>query len=382
MRSAWRRSARGPRFALVLGEAGIGKTRLVEELLHWAQRRGIECAYARCYAAEGELAYAPVSVLLRARPLPALDDVWLSEVARLLPEVLGERPDLPAPQPMTERWQRLRLFEALARAVLREGQPTLLVIDDLHWCDPETLDWLHFLLRFDVRARLLVVGTCRPEELDEDCPFAAALPVLHRDVRLTEIKVGPLNNEETAALASNVAREELDPAAAGNLYRETEGNPLFVVETVRAALRSEGRGLILGDGELEDGQPALRERGLAPTGAGGAGHAPGAALASGPRAGWAGGHHRPGFYRPRAAGGGQRGRGCPGARAGRTVAAAHRARAGRRRLRLFPRQAAGGGLRRLEPGPAQIAPPPGGPGPGDHLRLGPGCRRPAAGGPL
>ena len=254
LRRAWRRSARGPRFALVLGEAGIGKTRLVEELLHWAQRRGIECAYARCYAAEGELAYAPVSVLLRARPLPALDDVWLSEVARLLPEVLGERPDLPAPQPMTERWQRLRLFEALARAVLREGQPTLLVIDDLHWCDPETLDWLHFLLRFDVRARLLVVGTCRPEELDEDCPFAAALPVLHRDVRLAEIKVGPLNNEETAALASNVAREELDPAAAGNLYRETEGNPLFVVETVRAALRSEGRGLILGDGELEAGQ--------------------------------------------------------------------------------------------------------------------------------
>ncbi len=97
LQTAWRRSARGPRFALLLGEAGIGKTRLVEEMLHWAERQGIACAYARCYAAEGELAYAPVMALLRARPLPALDDVWLSEVARLLPELLAERPDLPPP---------------------------------------------------------------------------------------------------------------------------------------------------------------------------------------------------------------------------------------------------------------------------------------------
>ncbi len=74
---------------------------------------------------------------------------------------------------MTEPWQRQRLFEALARAVLGDGQPLLLVVDDLHWCDRESLDWLHFLLRFDPGARLLVVGTCRPEELDEDCPFAA-----------------------------------------------------------------------------------------------------------------------------------------------------------------------------------------------------------------
>ncbi len=234
LQTAWRRSARGPRFALLLGEAGIGKTRLVEELLHWAERQGIECAYARCYAAEGELAYAPVTALLRARPLPPLDDVWLSEVARLLPEVLSERPGLPEPRPMTERWQRQRLFEALARAALGDGQPLLLVIDDLHWCDRETLDWLHYLLRFDPGARLLVVGTCRPEELDEDCPFAKTLPVLHRDVRLTEIKLGPLDGQETATLAANVAGKELEPAAAVNLYRETEGNPLFVVETVRA----------------------------------------------------------------------------------------------------------------------------------------------------
>ena len=137
LQTAWRRSARGPRFVLLQGEAGIGKTRLVEELLHWAERQGIECAYGRCYAAEGDLAYAPVTALLQARPLPPLEDVWLSEVARLLPEVLAERPDLPPPQPMTEAWQRQRLFQALARAVLGSGsplEPLLLAVEDLHWC--------------------------------------------------------------------------------------------------------------------------------------------------------------------------------------------------------------------------------------------------------
>jgi tetratricopeptide (TPR) repeat protein len=238
IQATWRRSARGPRFLLLLGEAGIGKSRLAEEMLFWAQRQGIADASARCYAAEGELAYAPVTALLRARPLPPLEDVWLTEVARLLPEMLAERPDLATPRPMTEAWQRTRLFEALARAMLGDGQPLLLVMDDLQWCDRESVEWLHYLLRFDPRARLMAVGTCRPEELDEECPLSASLPDLHRDVQLIEIELGPLGEAETAALAASVAGQTLDPALARQLHRETEGNPLFVVETMRAGLEA------------------------------------------------------------------------------------------------------------------------------------------------
>jgi DNA-binding SARP family transcriptional activator len=233
LQAAWRRAARGPRFVLLLGEAGIGKTRLVEELLHWASQRGIDHAYARCYAAEGDLAYAPVAALLRARTLPVLDDLWLSEVARLLPEVLAGHPDLTPRRPMTEAWERWRLFEALAQAVLGTGQPNLLVVDDLQWCDRESLEWLHFLLRFDSKAPLLVVGTCRPEELNEDCPLTRALPILHRDVRLRELTLGPLDEGRTANLAAGVSGQALGPAAAARLYRDTEGNPLFVVESLR-----------------------------------------------------------------------------------------------------------------------------------------------------
>ena len=114
---------------------GIGKTHLAEELLTEVGRQGIATAIARCYAVEGELAYTPVVAWLRAealRPaLAALDAVWLTEVARLLPDLLLERPSLPPPSPLQEDWQRQRLFEALVRALLGTHGPLLLLLDDL-----------------------------------------------------------------------------------------------------------------------------------------------------------------------------------------------------------------------------------------------------------
>ena len=166
---AWRAAAAGGQCQIVVlrGEAGIGKTRLVEDLLQWAARQGIATAYTRCYAAEGELAYAPVATWLRAHPLPPLEDVWLAEVARLLPEVLARRPDLSRPAAMTEAWERQHLFEALSLAIMGSDRPLLLAIDDLQWCDRDTLEWLHFLIRFDRDARLMILGGYRPEEVGE-----------------------------------------------------------------------------------------------------------------------------------------------------------------------------------------------------------------------
>ena len=159
---------------------------------------------------------------------------------------------------MTEAWQRQRLFRALAQAVLGDGDgdappPLLLAVEDLQWCDRETLDWLHYLLRFDPEAHLMVVGTCRPEELGDDCPLAAALPALHRDARLTEIELGPLNETQTATLAASTAGQELEASLTRHLYYETEGNPLFVVETVRA-------GLPTGQGRTETERMSLPPR--------------------------------------------------------------------------------------------------------------------------
>ncbi len=238
LQDAWQHASAGrPQMVVLTGEAGIGKTRLAEELLAWVGRQGMTSAHACCYAAEGELAYGPVATWLRADPfrgaLSRLTDIWLTEVTRCVPELLVERPELAPPGPLTEAWQRQRLFEALARAILGARQPLLLLLDDLQWCDRETLEWLHYLLRFDAHARLLIMSTVRPEEPTPAHPLEALLAALRRDGQVTEIALGPLDAAETALLAGHLAGGGLNAELAVHLYRETEGNPLFVVEAMR-----------------------------------------------------------------------------------------------------------------------------------------------------
>lgn len=130
--------------ALIGGDSGIGKTRLLETFLAGQDPEAV--AQGRCHEAEGTLAYAPVAEILRSktlkRALAGLEEVWLAELARLLPERRREYPRLPPPGPLQGAWGRLHLFEALARAVLAR-QPRLLAVDDLQWCDHDSLEWLH-----------------------------------------------------------------------------------------------------------------------------------------------------------------------------------------------------------------------------------------------
>ena len=257
LHDAWQRTDAGPHFVLVTGEAGVGKSRLAEEFLLWVSQQGAVTAKARSYAAEGQLSLTPVTEWLRSEglraPLRQLDQVWLIEVVRLLPELLAEQPDLPHYESVTEYGQRQRFFEALARAILLTPQPLLLLLDDLQWCDQETLAWLHFLLRFDPMARLLVVGCAREEELPQPHPLRTLLLHLRNTTRVTEIPLEPLDAAETAKLASQVAKREMEMDEGLHLYHETGGYPLFVVEMVRADLgRVSARSPEADHSQLED----------------------------------------------------------------------------------------------------------------------------------
>ncbi len=242
---AWRTAAAGkPQLVLLTGEAGIGKTRLAEELLAWVARQGSATAAARCYPGGDALAYAPVTewlseAALRPR-LAALDDVSLSEVARIAPALIVGRSRLVPLAALTEPWQRTRLFEALARAMLGSAtarrDPLLLFLDDLQWADRETLDWLIYLLHYDIRAPLLIVGTIRGYEVGAEHPLTASRLALARTGQLAEVPLLPLDAVDTAALAAHVAGRAFATGEADQIFRDTEGNPLFVVEMVRAGV--------------------------------------------------------------------------------------------------------------------------------------------------
>ena len=237
--NCWQAAETGtPQVVLVSGEAGIGKTRLVEEFRVWCAQRGALTIEARSYAAEGALAYGPVIDWLRSDALTMrrsrLERTTLIELARLLPEIGNLIPDLPAPDPLSDSDRRQRLFDALAQAVLAPGAPLLLTIDDLQWSDHETLQFIHYLVRVAPQSRLLIATTARREEIDDDHPINDLVIGLHALDRLTSIELERLSRQETALLAGQLAGESLDEADSTQIYAETEGNPLFVVESLRA----------------------------------------------------------------------------------------------------------------------------------------------------
>ena len=216
---------------------------------------------ARCFTSGG--AFAALADWLRSEAagtrLRRADAVWRTEAARLLPELLAEEPGLPAPEPITEPWQRHRFARGLAAALLgglgaephREPQPPLLLLlDDIQWADDETLEWLPLLLHLAGGTPLLVVATLRQEEAAASDALAALRATLSHVGKLYERVLRPLNLEETTALAAALAAQAGDSRgtalahaepigrqgadADAVLYRDTEGNPLFIVETVRA----------------------------------------------------------------------------------------------------------------------------------------------------
>jgi DNA-binding SARP family transcriptional activator len=227
-----------PQMALMIGEAGIGKTRLLEEFHGWAFRQGISTAYSRCYSTQGRMAYAPAVSWLRSpsirENLKHLEPVWLTEIIRLLPELENDFPDLTYPGPIQEGWQQMRLFEALARGIFSSPSPLLLIIDDLHWADRETISWISYLLRFSPDAELIILGSIRPEEPSSDEIISPLRLDLKREGLINEFELNHFDLKETQELVAVISEGSISPDEGKLIFSETEGNPLFIVEMIRS----------------------------------------------------------------------------------------------------------------------------------------------------
>src|SRR6266566_825110 len=137
--------------------------------------------------------------------------------------------------------QRALLCGGGTRALFSAHRPLLLLLDDLHWCDTETLEWLHYLFRFAPHARLLLLRTVHVEEVLPGHALVASLRTWQSSGLVTELALEPLSFSETLSLAEQVAGHPLDEAVITTLHHETEGNPLFVIELVRAGTLEQQR---------------------------------------------------------------------------------------------------------------------------------------------
>ena len=251
LQNAWKKVLDGNNlFVSVSGDPGIGKSRLGLEFLETVRRQGYITTYSRCYETAGALSYGPVTDWLRddgiRRYLDDLDPVWLQEIARLLPELLVERQDLHKPEPLNEKWQRSQFFEALTKAFHVSNKPKLIFLDDLQWCDRETLEWLGYLINAGKGRHLLVIGTLRPVEGAANATLQELLTDLRASGKINEIYLKGLNKKESMELAAGVAggKKSLHP----DIFGESEGNPLFVVEFVRQShFNKSGTGLMKQD---------------------------------------------------------------------------------------------------------------------------------------
>jgi DNA-binding SARP family transcriptional activator/KaiC/GvpD/RAD55 family RecA-like ATPase len=246
LRERWVETRAGQtRLVLLVGEAGVGKTRLAAEFGEEIHRDGGRVLYGRA----DEDALLPHQPFVEAlRQLMAGGGEALSAAAHQDREILWRLlPDLAPPgRALTSAGHdeadtlRYRLFEAVSELLCVAGRrsPLLLILDDLHWADKPTLLLLRHLLRDPRVTHLLVVGTFRHVEVSREHPLLDQLANLRRERRYDRLTLTGLDNAATQALVTDRLGRAASPEFVRRLREQTEGNAFFIEETIRALSES------------------------------------------------------------------------------------------------------------------------------------------------
>ncbi len=247
------RSGKG-QIALLSGEAGIGKSRLVAEAKTYATAQGFLILQGQCFPTDPSCPYAPLLELLRSHlatssPEQAATEMGslASALSTLLPDLLPLPSDLPPLPPLDPEQEKRRLFAALAQLFHRQAtkQPALLIVEDLHWSDETSLDFLHYLARRCLATPLLVLLTYRSDEVHPG--LSHFLAQLDRERLAQECALAPLTRSEVSAMmyaifalrrsvftVPSLAQGELLDA----MYTLTEGNPFFIEELLKSLIEA------------------------------------------------------------------------------------------------------------------------------------------------
>ncbi len=236
------------RTVIVGGEAGVGKTALLERFTAVARVGGARVLSGACIEFDaGGPAYGPFVEALRglvrsldAERLTALVGPGRSELARLLPEIRAGVADPPA-GPLPDPTAPARLFELVLGLLERLAveAPVVLVAEDIQWSDPSTRDLLAFLSRNLRRSRVLVIVTARTEELHRRGPVLPFLAEVQRDDHVLRLELGPFERATVAELLEVLVGRRPDAELLESVLTRSGGNPFFVEQLVVAA--TEGR---------------------------------------------------------------------------------------------------------------------------------------------
>jgi len=238
--------------SLLVGEPGIGKTRMSEELITYARMAGAQILTGRCYEGEGAPAYWPWIQVIRSsvydRPAQALASEMGSgaaHIAQIVSDVGDLLPDLPSPSTADPESSRFQLFDSVTTFLRNasRSRPLVVFLDDMHWADKSSLLLFEFFSRQLRDSRIHVICTYRDIELGRRHPLAQTLATVIREPNTQRILLRGLTQTDVARYIKLTAGIEPPESLVTSVSRETEGNPFFISETVR---------LLAAEGRLED----------------------------------------------------------------------------------------------------------------------------------